>query len=161
MPLILRGCGCLRRCSCSHTISARAGAAAAAPQKPNAGTGYRPESLVRTDSQMQKLHSFFIPGGRAPTTSSSPAILTQQGGDHKKEIVAAEAHPASSSAVQQEVPAAEGSALGRLREYKRPRLAGNTDALAAVARERLQMEAHSGGHGWTCHSTLNQPGWLP
>ncbi|CAL5222516.1 g4891 [Coccomyxa viridis] len=134
------------QCSCSHAISARAGSAAAAPQKPNVGTGYRPESLVRTDRHTQKLHNFFMPSSQLPSSSSGPAIATPPGAGHREDGVA-ETKPADSSAVQQEVlPSAEGSGQDGHRESKRPRLLEeNTGTLAAAAaREKLQLEAHSG-----------------
>ena len=135
-----------RRCSCSHAISARAGSAAAAPQKPHVGTGYRPESLVRTDRHTQKLHNFFMPSSQAPSSSRSLAVATPQGAGHREGSVT-ETKPVDSSTVQREVlPSAEGSGQDGHRESKRPRLLEETAGAlaAAAAREKLQLEAHSG-----------------
>ncbi len=144
---MLRDCKSLRRCSCSHAISARAGSAVAAPQKPNVGTGYRPESLVRTDRHTQKLHNFFMPSSsQVPSRSSTPAIAIPRGAGHREDS-SAEANPADSSAMQQEVlPAAGSSGQDGHRVSKRPRLLEKTTGTlaAAAAREKLQLEAHSG-----------------
>ena len=95
---------------------------------------------------MQKLHSFFMPSNQTPSSSSSPAVATQRGPDHKEQDILAEAEPAASGAVQQMgQPSAEGSGQDGQRESKRRRLLkDNTNALAAAARENLQIEAHSG-----------------
>lgn len=95
---------------------------------------------------MQKLHSFFMPGNKMPSSSSSPAAATQHGADRKEQDSIAEGEPATSGGVQQEVPpSAEGSGQDRHRESKRPRLLEDaTNTLAAAAREKLLLEAHSG-----------------
>lgn len=87
-----------------------------------------------------------MPSSQLPSSSSGPAIATPPGAGHREDGVA-ETKPADSSAVQQEVlPSAEGSGQDGHRESKRPRLLEeNTGTLAAAAaREKLQLEAHSG-----------------
>ena len=150
--VILRSSGTLRRCSCSHAISARAGSAAAAPQKSSAGTGYRPELLVLTDRNLQKLDSFFMPISQLPSSGSQPATATRRGPDHEEANLLAETLPASSSAVQQEVlPSAEGSGQeGQMGSKRARRLEDTTSTLAAAARERLQLEAHAGAQLCAC-----------
>jgi len=109
------------------------------------GTGYHPESLVRTDRHTQKLDKFFLLSSQAPTSNSSPAAVAQQGPESREEESHAQARPARSSAEQQGVPSAEGGSTENVqRASKRPRQEQSDASLIAAARERVQMEAHSG-----------------
>ena len=109
------------------------------------GTGYHPESLVRTDRHTQKLDKFFLLSSQAPTSNSSPAAVAQQGSESREEESHAQARPARSSAEQQGGPSAEGGSTENVqRASKRPRQEQSDAFLIAAARERVQMEAHSG-----------------
>ena len=121
----------------------RAAPAPLAPQKPTSGTASRPDQLVRTDRHTQKLQKFFLPSSQT-LPGNSPCTEPQPEAELRHDSPAG-ARPLDSCSAQQGAHSAEVAALEQVVERKRPRMDSTDDAALAAAREKVQIEAHSGG----------------